>query len=572
MLSDLLAERASRCGDKIAYTYVQSASDVGRDITYAELYQESLALAAVLLTKVSPGARALLLYPAGMEFVIAFYACILAGVIAVPLYPPRSTKKFQRFEAILCDASPGLLLTVSGYLATVQRGLSELLNSQVVECIATDCLEHDSPEMGSGLATHGNPIAFLQYTSGSTGLPKGVMVSHENILHNSACIQDSFRLSENSCSVSWLPHFHDMGLIDGIVQPLFSGFRGVLLAPETFVKRPVTWLQLITRFGATHCGGPNSAYALCVQRIAATDLIGLDLSRWHSAYCGAEPIRPETLEAFAAYFSVCGFRSESFYPCYGMAEATLMISGGDVDRAPVVIAFDSTQLAKNKAIEAAEADHLITRLVGCGQTRLGTKVSIVNPDTLLPCQDGTIGEIWVMGPSISSGYWQQPHLSALAFQASTVGSQFTRYLRTGDLGFIRDGEIFVTGRSKDLIIMSGQNHYPQDIEFSVQSCSDALAKDRGVAFAMTRHGADHLVVVQELLRTKLATIQPTTILGRVREAISFYHGLSVSEIILVRPAGVPITSSGKVQRRLCRDRYLEKTLPIVAQWSMLDDV
>lgn len=571
-LVELLVQRAECYGDRVAYTYVRTSTDIGTSITYQQLCQESVALASHLLGKVGPGERALLLYPAGIDFVIAFYACIVAGIIAVPLYPPGSSRKFGRLEAILHDAAPKLLLTVSSSLSTVKLGLGKWIETEGIDCIATDDVEKLEPgRRGSSICE--NDIAMLQYTSGSTGSPKGVMVSHRNIWHNSDCIQQAFQLSSNSCSVSWLPHFHDMGLIDGIIQPLFSGFHGVLLAPETFVKRPLTWLRLISRFKATHCGGPNSAYALCIQRVTESDLTEIDLSHWHSAYCGAEPIRPETLERFTSIFNTCGFRNESWFPCYGMAEATLMISGGCVNSSPVVISIDSRELAANKAVEVAGTSEETTRLVGCGHTWLGTSARIVDPNTLLPCEDGIVGEIWVAGPSVASGYWQQPELSSQNFQVTQPSSQSQGYLRTGDLGFIKGEEIFVTGRRKDVIIISGQNIYPQDVEHTVQACCDDLAKNRGVAFSLTRQGeeGEHVVIVQELKRTQMTTIQPTKIFGLLREEISRHHGFSVSAILLVKPAAIPITSSGKIQRHLCRDRFLEKTLPVVAQWSILKD-
>lgn len=569
-LADLLAHRAVNHGDQIAYTYVRSASDVGTTITYRQLHLESHALASHLLGKVEPGERALLLYPAGIDFVLAFYACIVAGIMAVPLYSPRSSRKFERLAAILRDADPKLLLTVSSSLTAVKQGLGEWIESHDIECIATDDVQKHALTAARPRISE-NQIAVLQYTSGSTGCPKGVMVSHRNIWHNSGCIQQAFQLTADSCSVSWLPHFHDMGLVDGIIQPLFSGFHGVLLAPETFVKRPITWLQLISRFGATHCGGPNSAYALCMQRCTESDLTGLDLSHWRSAYCGAEPIRAGTLERFAKLFRACGFRQESFYPCYGMAETTLMISGGCVHSPPVVIDMDARELACNRAVAVVGPSEASVRLVGCGHSWLGTTARIVDPNTLMPCEDGAVGEIWVSGPSVASGYWQQPDLSREIFQAKPADSSSHCFLRTGDLGFIKAGEIFVTGRLKEVLIISGQNHYPQDIEQTVQACSDALAENRGAVFALPLQGEEreHIVVVQELKRTQMASVQPTQIFGLLREAISRDHGISVSAIVLVKPAAIPVTSSGKIQRRLCRDRFLEQTLPVVAQWSIL---
>lgn len=568
-LSSILASRAHTSADAIAYTFVRSAADAGQSVTYHSLFIASLQLREALRSICTPGARALLLYPAGLEFIHAFFACLAAEVIAVPAKLPLSPTKLARLAPILQDAQPTVVLTESTVLQAIQAGLGDQL-----PILATDTLRHQSahhatdrkqePWQDSWIEPHA--IALLQYTSGSTGSPKGVMVSHANLLHNSACIQQAFQLHGESRSVSWLPHYHDMGLVDGILQPLYSGFQGVLLAPETFIKRPVVWLELISRFCATHSGGPNSAYQQCVERIASDQLHGLDLSHWRSAYCGAEPVRPQTLRDFSRKFHATGFQPEVFYPCYGMAEATLMISGGQLEEAPITIRVDAQALANHRAVPHVTPGGMSRELVGCGSPWLETQVIIVNPETLQVCAAGEVGEVWTAGPSVAQGYWGQPEESHTTFQACLNNGDPAPYLRTGDLGFLQDGQLFLTGRLKDVIIIAGQNHYPQDLEFSVQNCHEALSDHRGAAFSVDHEDGESVVVVQEVRRSHLAALPEDEIFSRIREVIASEHGLALEAIVLLRPASIPITSSGKIQRRRCRDLYLQQSLLAVAEW------
>jgi acyl-CoA synthetase (AMP-forming)/AMP-acid ligase II len=548
-LCSILAARARSEGQRTAYTFVTSATDPGVCLSYQQLHDRSLQIAREVCAMLQPGERALLLYPAGLAFVSTFMACLAARVIAVPVSLPRRRSPASKIAAIVRDAQPALVLTLAAYLPSLHDwGLAHL------PCLATDELpEPDRPT--ADLPVHGDQkphdVAFLQYTSGSTGAPKGVMVSHGNLSHNSACIQAAFELDETSVSVCWLPHFHDMGLIDGILQPLYSGFHGVLLAPETFSKRPAIWLQLIHRFGATHSGGPNSAYEQCSQRITPQDLEGVDLSRWSSAYCGAEPVRAATLATFSRTFQAFGFQAAALYPCYGMAEATLMISGGQLDQPPTVISLETPT----------------RQLVACGHPWLGSELLIVDPETLSPCAPGQLGEIWTAGPSVALGYWRQEALSRQTFQATPTTGGPTVYLRTGDLGLWRDGQLYIAGRLKDLIIVHGQNHHPQDLEATIQRSHQALAAHRGAAFATGFDTQEKVVVVQEVIRSQLATLPQDAIFRAMREAVAREHGVSLAEIVLIRPATLPLTSSGKIQRRLCRQLYQQGALAVVAHWS-----
>jgi acyl-CoA synthetase (AMP-forming)/AMP-acid ligase II len=559
-----LASRSLRTPDKIAYTYFISEGHC-ESLTYHQLYSASSALAFRLRLHIDVGERALLVYPAGLDFLIAFFACLIAGIIAVPASLPKGRSKFARLSSICTDSNPAAVMSVSSLIPILADGLQELAPSGQVIYLATDEVD-EGQSWDSSDELSPETIAFLQYTSGSTGDPKGVMVSNTNIWHNSACIQKSFRLGEDSVSVSWLPHFHDMGLIDGILQPMYSGFHGVLLAPEAFVKQPFLWLELISHFKATHSGGPTSGYELCIQRISSDRLERLDLSHWISAYCGAEPVKVDTLRLFANKFSSCGFRSQFFYPCYGMAEATLMITGGQLDSPIVALDLDAEELLHGRTVPASSSSKSIRTLVGCGWPWLGMDIVIVNPDSLLRCPQDTVGEIWVSGPSCAKGYWQRKDLTDKAFHAVIDDDAHNTYLRTGDLGFFRDGQLFIAGRLKDVIIVGGQNHYPQDIESSIEKCSDSLAPNRSAVFSVDYGDYEGVVVVQELKRSHLRYFCGDLVFSAVRETASRDHGLSLDAIIIIKPGSIPMTTSGKIQRRSCRDRYLAKDFPIIAQW------
>jgi acyl-CoA synthetase (AMP-forming)/AMP-acid ligase II/acyl carrier protein len=437
-----------------------------------------------------------------------------------------------------------------------------------VQWIASDRLSPDIAIQWQQPDQNPDLVAFLQYTSGSTGNPKGVMVSHHNLLHNSAYIQTAFELSQSSVSVSWLPNFHDMGLIDSIIQPIYTGFLGVLMSPVAFLQQPMRWLTAISRYRATHCGGPNQGYELCVRKISEDQInrAQIDLSCWQSAYTGAEPIRRTTLEQFVAKFQPLGFQSKLFYPCYGMAESTLMISGGNVDSQPVYSAIAAPALEQKQVVTVTETDPNAKHFVSVGNAWLDTKIAIVDPDTLTECQPDRIGEIWVSGGSVALGYWQNPEATKATFQAE-LSDNSGHWLRTGDLGFLQGGELFITGRLKDLLILWGRNHYPQDIELTVQNCHPALRIDAGAAVAIEVDHQEYLVIVQEVERTALRNLDVDEIVSAIRQAISEQHEISVFAIALIKPASIPKTSSGKIQRRACRDQFLASSLDIVSQWT-----
>ena len=567
-LPSILDQRASQTPEKLAYIFLKDRENQEQTITYQQLSQISKSIAARLQSLIPPGARALLLYPQGLDFITAFLGCLSAGIIAVPAYPPKRNQKISRLIAIIEDCQPQIILTTSSLLENIQPKIKDFLDLPVTQFLATDNLNNDEDFEFHLPEISGNTLAFLQYTSGSTGSPKGVMISHDNIAHNSIYIQKAFELTEKSVSVTWLPSFHDMGLIDGIIQPLYTGFLGVVMSPESFLKNPMVWLQTITKYRATHSGGPNLGYELCVRRITPEQQKTLDLSSWVSAYNGAEPIRRKTLDNFSDKFRSSGFKSQYFYPCYGMAEATLMISGGNIKDEPVYLNVQSEFLKDNQIVEAEKDSKNYQELVGCGHVWQDMEVKIVDPKSCLECGDNQVGEIWVSGSSIAQGYWQEKEKTIATFQAKLANTKDERnFLRTGDRGFLRAGELFITGRIKDVIIIWGRNHYPQDIEYSIQQSHQALRLDCGAAFTIEIENQDKLVIVQEVERTYLSKLNINEVFSAIREAVALHHALQVYAIALIKPASIPKTSSGKIQRHACRHAFLTETLAIVGQWQ-----
>ncbi|HKQ74112.1 MAG TPA: MupA/Atu3671 family FMN-dependent luciferase-like monooxygenase [Blastocatellia bacterium] len=557
---DLLRRQAQQRPDLRVYTFLASGEPVEAHLTCKELDRKARAVAASLQDAGAYGERALLLYPPGLDYIAAFFGCLYAGCAAVPTYPPRARRFSQRLQAIVADAKAKVVLTTTHILAALSRVFPPPPELASLIWMATDSLAEDLADNWREYHPQAGALAFLQYTSGSTATPKGVMVSHGNLLHNSALIQQCFDQSAETRSVIWLPPYHDMGLIGGILQPIFSGYPVTLLSPADFTYRPLCWLETISRTKATTSGGPNFAYDLCARKLMAQPAPDLDLSSWRVAFNGAEPLRPETLTRFAEACAPYGFRLESFYPCYGLAEATLLVSGGKRRQAPMIRRFKAAGLEQHLVNEEAGAGE--RALAGSGQCLSGAQVSIVGLEMKTVCDSGEIGEIWVAGPSVAQGYWGRPEESAEAFHATLAGSGEGPFLRTGDLGFIRDGELFVTGRLKDLIIIRGRNYYPQDIELAVEQSHPALKPSGGAAFSTDMDGEERLVVAQELGR-RHKRLDLDLIIQAIRRAVAEKHQLQVQEVVLVREATLPKTSSGKVRRRACRSLFLGGELEVI---------
>lgn len=527
-----LAQVREQQADRIGFTFHgERGSEV---LDYGTLGRNARRIAAVLQQRGLAGSQAVLMYPPGLDYIAAFLGCIYANVVAVPAYPPASERTLGRLYAVLEDARASVVLTTAATLAQLRAKHAAQMASHAALWLATDQLPDDAHGCWRRPDIHPDQLAFLQYTSGSTGKPKGVMLSHRNLLSNLATICDGFRLHAGSKGMIWLPPYHDMGLIGGILAPLFAGFPVSLMAPAAFLKRPQRWLELIAEEKATCSGAPDFAYALCVEKVTPEQRASLDLSSWELAFCGAEPIRAQTLQSFSAAFAPAGFRAAAFYPCYGLAEATLMVSGGQAGAGAVVRQFDDEALRTDVAV-AREGGRT---LVGCGVARPGTQLRIGDADGA-SLADGQVGEVMVAGPGVAAGYWNRPPRGG-------------EWLATGDLGFLCDGQLFITGRSKEVLIVRGRNYYPHDIEASMQAAHAALEAGAGVAFL---DGQQRLVLVQELRRTwRKAPAAP--ILAAIRAAVAGDHGLQAADIVLLAPGALDKTSSGKLQRHQARQRYL----------------
>ena len=553
----------------MGFTYLVDGENEQVHLTYRELDRQARAIGAWLESRHLVGQRALLLYPAGLEFIAAFFGCLYAGVIAVPVYPPRRNRSLNRIQAIADDAEAQVALTTELVFNRVMPLIDETPHLKQLAWLPTCQVPPEMEQQWTMPDVHGDTLAFLQYTSGSTGAPKGVVLSHANLVHNCALIAHSFEHTRSGKGAFWLPSYHDMGLIGGILQPLYIGCPNVLMSPMSFLQKPFRWLSAISRFRASTSGGPNFAYDLCVRKITPEQRKTLDLSNWRVAFNGAEPVRAETLDAFAAAFEPCGFRREAFYPCFGLAEATLIVSGGHVERPPIVRTFDAAALARNEVLDAEPDDEGVRALVGCGENLPDQRIVIVDPDTLVSCPPGRVGEVWVYGPSVAQGYWQQPEATERVFHAKLKNTGEGPFLRTGDLGFLQDGELFIAGRLKDLIIVHGVNYYPQDIERTVQQSHPRLRLDCGAAFTVEgEDGRERLVVVQEVERHKQSNF--TDVFDAIRRDVAAEHELALDAILLIRAGSVPKTSSGKIQRHACRNGYLASTLSVVAAWRAAD--
>ncbi|MEB3220118.1 MAG: fatty acyl-AMP ligase [Nostocales cyanobacterium 94392] len=563
-LIEILDYRAQYQPAQQAYIFLENGETESASLTYGELHRRAVAIASHLQDY--QGERALLLYPSGLEFITAFFGCLYAGIVAVPVYPPKRNQKLSRFLSIVNDAQAKIALTTTPIQTEIEKRWEENADLAKLNWVATDTVTTNRDEFVPKSFTPEN-LAFLQYTSGSTGTPKGVMVTHGNIIHNQQLIQASFGHSKQTIFVGWLPLFHDMGLIGNILQPMYLGIPCILMPPAAFLMNPICWLKAISKYRATTSGGPNFAYDLCVRKVKKEQLAQLDLSSWDVAFNGAEPLRAESLERFSEKFGECGFKYEAFYPCYGMAETTLLATGGDKNSKPVIQRVLSEQLEQNLAVKCLSLSKESRMIVGCGYPQLDTKVYIVNFDSLNQCKEGEVGEIWVHSNSVASGYWNNSLATKETFHAYVKDTGEGPFLRTGDLGFLLDGEVFVTGRLKDVIIVRGQNHYPQDIELSVEKSHPALLPNCGAAFTVEIKGKEQLVIVQEVKRTYLRKLNVNEVVGNIREAVALEHSLQVSAIILVKTASIPKTSSGKIQRDACRTQFLNGHLNVVEDWS-----
>ncbi|REG29770.1 acyl-CoA synthetase (AMP-forming)/AMP-acid ligase II [Archangium gephyra] len=569
-LAHILHRRAGRHPERRALTFLVRGTEQHKAYSFAALDQRARTIAALLKAHGMEGERALLLYPQGAEYVESFLGCLYAGTVAVPAYPPDPTRlerTLGRLLGIIADCRPKVVLAtkeirdLAAAFAAQVPGLGEL------KWLATDDEDLGVVPLASPADARSEQLAFLQYTSGSTSSPKGVMVSHGNLLANLAHIRGSVELGEDSCSVTWLPSFHDMGLVDGLLEGFYSGYPVYLMSPADFLKHPLRWLQAVTAFRVTHSGGPNFGYELCVRKATPEALSALDLSSWRSAYCGAEPVRAGTMRRFLETFSPRGFSASALFPVFGLAETTLKAPGRQ-GRGVVTLSVDKKALEADQAVPLPTGDAQATELVSCGESEEGYGLAIVEPESRERLPDGRVGEIWVYGPSVAQGYWRKPELSEETFHARIRGEDSREWLRTGDLGFLRDGLLYITGRRKDLIIIGGRNHYPQDIEWTVEAALPEVRPGCGAAFSVDVDGEERLVVVAEVDTRRQQggeSLDLQAAAATVRQAINEAYQLRLHELVFLKPGSVPKTSSGKIQRQAARRAYLERGLQRVTE-------
>ena len=589
-LVDLLRYRALHQPDKKTYTFLQDGETEAGSLTYQELDLQAREIAAYLQSINATGERVLLLYSPGLEFIAGFFGCLYAGAIAVPAYPPRPNQSLSRLEAIAADAQVKVAFTTTSLLAYLESRFAENPELARMHLLATDRIASDLGVDWQKGTLNSHTLAFLQYTSGSTGTPKGVMIAHSNLMHNLAMSHTSGEFTANSRTVTWLPFGHNTGLIVGALQPVYSDFPVTLMSPLDFLQKPLRWLMAISRYKGTQSLAPNFAYDMACFQTTAEQRATLDLSSWELAVCGAEPVRAETIERFVATFEPYGFRREAFNPGYGMAESVVGISVGLKKQPPVIQNIEKAAFEQNRVVVAVGESESTKKIVSCGRTWLDQKILIVNPESLIPCPAEEVGEIWVSSPSVARGYWNRPDATKETFnayladtnvsvsvsrrraqrseQAGRDSAQAGRspgpFLRTGDLGFLLDGELFVTGRLKDLIIIRGRNHYPQDIEFTVEKSHPALQPSCGAAFSVEEENEERLVIACEVKETYLENLNVDEVVTAIRQAVSQQHDLQVYAVLLLKTASIPKTSSNKIQRPACRMGFLDGSLAVVA--------
>jgi len=563
-LVELLRWRALAQPERVAYTFLVDGETSEVCLTFGELDLRARAIGTWLQSAGATRERVLLLYPPGIEYITAFFGCLYAGAVAIPAYPPRLNQKLFRIQTILEDASVSVVLTSASILSRTESLFAHTPYLKMLRWVDTESIASSLAAKWRDPLLGEDSLALLQYTSGSTAEPKGVMVSHGNLLYSERMIQTAFDQNEDSVIVGWLPLYHDMGLIGNVLQPLYVGGRCVLMSPVAFLQRPFRWLQAISNYKATTSGGPNFAYDLCVQRTTPEERAMLDLSSWSVAFNGAEPVRAESMERFADVFASCGFRRESFYPCYGLAEATLIVSGKQPGTLPAIKTVNSRSLEQHRVIDSVTDAEDERRLVSCGDTLLEQRIVIAHPQALTECATGEVGEIWVSGPNVAQGYWNKSDETERIFGARLHATGEGPFLRTGDLGFLQDGELFVTGRLKDLIVIRGRNHYPQDIELTVERTHHALRQGCGAAFSVEVNDEEHLVVVQELDHRQSPDLD--AVIESIRQSLIEEYEVQAWAILLVKPGNVPKTSSGKIRRHACRAAFQAQSLEVLAEW------
>jgi acyl-CoA synthetase (AMP-forming)/AMP-acid ligase II len=566
---ELLRYRAETQPQELAYTFMVDGKTEGDRLTYIELDRHVRAIAVSLQKHSASGERALLLYPQGLEVIAAFCGCLYAGVIAIPVPPPESgrlKRTLPRLRSIVKDAQATIALTTAGIFDLIATVKDEFPEFEQMRWIETEKIEIDLADDWVNPQVDKDRLAYLQYTSGSTSTPKGVMLTHYNLMHHSRCLQQACGYDANSVTVTWMPYFHDYGLVEGMIVPLYNGHPCYVMSPFSFIKRPLNWLQNMSKYKGTHSQAPNFAYDLCTRRLKAKQIAELDLSTWETAGNAAEPINPYVMAKFVETFSSCGFKWEAFAPSYGLAENTLLATTKPKGTKPVFLGVETIAMEQDKIVVAdPEREDGVRIMAGCGKKVCDTRIAIADAVTMTSKAFDEVGEVWIKDPSVAQGYWKRPDVTKETFDAYLKDTNEGPFLRTGDLGFLHEGELYITGRIKDLIIIRGTNHYPQDIEWSVQELHPALRPDYGAAFSIEDKGEERLIVVQEVER-RSGELDTESIIADIKQEIAEQHEIQVYGVVLAKSGNILKTASGKIQRRACRDNFLAGKLTIIDDW------
>jgi acyl-CoA synthetase (AMP-forming)/AMP-acid ligase II len=567
-LVELLRRRAAECPERAGYLFLIDGEVEAPALTYGALDRSARAIGAALQNGGSAGERAILVFAPGLEFVDALFGCLYGGVIPVPTPAPAKplSRSLSRLSSIIKDARPSTVLTTSSLLPLLEDLRGQLPELSALRLLTVDRISQDAAAQWNDPGQTADALALLQYTSGSTSAPKGVMVTHRNMLHNAAFYRSGWQHTPSSVTVTWMPTFHDLGLMDGIIQPLFTGYLSILMSPAAFLQRPMRWLEAISRYGATFSSAPNFAFELCVRKSSPQARAELDLRRWTAVLNAAEPVHKETIDRFASAFEPAGFQVGSFCPGYGLAEATLKVTATPKGTPAAFCTAVAAELEQGRIVEAKdEAGRRAARTIaGCGpaeSVQFDSKVTIVHPERFTRCRPDEVGEIWVSGPSVAQGYWNRPEDTEHTFRARLAGAAEGPFLRTGDLGFVKDGVLFITGRLKDLVIIHGRNHYPQDIEMTVERAHRCIRPGCCAAFSIELDNEEVLVVLAEA-DPRIVAEQGETVKS-IRRAILEHHDVVAHAVLLLKPATIPKTSSGKIQRSACRAAYLEGALDVL---------
>jgi acyl-CoA synthetase (AMP-forming)/AMP-acid ligase II/acyl carrier protein len=568
-LVEMLDDRASNYQDKTAFIELEYTGQESSRITYGKLISRAILLAKEIIRTSGDGKNCLITIPPGIDFILAFLGCIYAGKVAVPVHPPRAGKKNNRFWSIVDNAKPSIVLLNESSTSEIDKIAVQdnreikahqiILENVVLQNHSDIKLPQQKPD----------DLALMQYTSGTTGTPLGSMLSHQNILYNLELIKISFNHDESLVGVNWLPPFHDMGLIGTILQPLYAGGQNVIIHPNDFLRNPILWFDAIKKYRGTTVGCPNFALDLLVERISEEEKQNIDLSSVKVFFCGSEPIHPGSVKGFAHAFSSCGFNENAFLPCYGLAENTLMASGIHASQKVEFLQIDRRSLLTMGVVSPAHDNENSLGVVGCGNTWLEDEIRIVETESKLPMPEGQVGEIWIRSKSTCSGYYNNPQKTDELFSYLNEVNGGRPYLRTGDLGFIFNDQLYVTGRIKEVMKIRGKSHYPQDIENTVENVHPALQSNACAAFHFVSGHREELVILQEVKRTAIRTLDAKEVVETIRRTVAEEHDIPVFAIELISPGRLPRTSSGKIQRIKGRSMWLEKSLKTIYSWQYI---